>query len=124
MDDDADEAEIFGMALHAIDHKIKFSIQNNALDTLKMLHAPKKTPDIIFLDFYMPYLDGSEFLKLLRKIKGLETIPVVLYSGHSRSPFKDADAAFKNVQFMKKQHNLKDLTALLQQLLLPIPASR
>lgn len=124
VDDDADDAEIFGIALHAIDLKIKYSIQNNALDALKMLQAPKKTPDIIFLDYHMPYLDGSEFLKLLRKIKGLEKIPVVLYSGHSGALVKDAAAKFKKVQFLKKQQSLKDLTGLLQHILLPIPASK
>lgn len=124
MDDDTDDAEIFGMALYAIDVKIKYSIQNNALDALKMLQTPKKTPDIIFLDYHMPYLDGTEFIKLLRKIKGLEKIPVVLYSGHSGSLVKDAAAKFKKVQFLKKQHSLKDLSALLQQILVPIPASR
>ncbi|WDF61828.1 response regulator [Flavobacterium sp. KACC 22758] len=123
VDDDADDAEIFGMALHAIDLKIKYSIQNNALDALKMLQSPKKTPDIIFLDYHMPYLDGSEFLKLLRKIKAVEKIPVVLYSGHSGGLVKEAAAKFEKVQVLKKQHSLKDLTALLQRILLPAQAS-
>lgn len=124
VDDDADDAEIFGMALHAIDIKIKYSVQHNALDALKMLQVPKKTPDMIFLDYHMPYLDGSEFLKLLRKIKGLEKIPVVLYSGHSGSVAKDAVAKFKKVQFLKKQDSLQDLTSLLQHILIPVSASK
>lgn len=90
VDVDDEDAELFVIALHAIDVKIQYSIRSNVFDALKMLQAPKKTPDIIFLDYHMPYLDGSEFLKLLRKMEGLEKTPVVLYSGHSGGVIRDA----------------------------------
>jgi len=122
VDDDTEDAEIFGIAVNALNPKIKYSVKNNALDALKMLQELKKFPDIIFLDYHMPYLDGSEFLKLLRDVKGLEKIPVVLYSGHSGALVKDAAAKFKKVQFLKKQNSLQDLTVLLQQILEPLTA--
>nr|WP_294782185.1 response regulator [uncultured Flavobacterium sp.] len=123
VDDDTEDGEIFGLALNAVDSKIKYTVKNNALDALKMLQGLKKSPDMIFLDYHMPYLDGSEFLKLLRNVKGLEKIPVILYSGHSGSLVKDAAATFKKVQFLKKQNSLKDLTVSLKQILFPLIAS-
>ena len=69
VDDDTDDAEIFVTALHAINNKIKYSVENNALEALKKLQDLKLSPDVIFLDYHMPYLDGTEFLKLLRGVK-------------------------------------------------------
>jgi signal transduction histidine kinase/CheY-like chemotaxis protein len=42
--------------------------------------AKELKPDIIFLDFYMPGLNGMEVLKDLRSTADLATIPVVLHS--------------------------------------------
>ncbi|MBZ4035387.1 response regulator [Flavobacterium sp. 17A] len=120
VDDDTDETELFGMAIHALNLKINYSVENNALNALKTLQKLKKNPDMIFLDYHMPYLDGREFLKLLREVKGLEKTPVVLYSGHSGDLIKEVAAKFKKVKFMKKQNSLKDLTFSLKSILLPI----
>lgn len=117
VDDDADDAEIFVMALAAIDAKIKSSVENNALKALKKLREAKKLPDVIFLDYYMPYLDGSEFLELLWEIKGLKKIPVVLYSGQSGSAIKEAVKKFKHLKFLKKPSNFKDVINSLQEIL-------
>ncbi|MCP2029717.1 DNA-binding NtrC family response regulator [Flavobacterium sp. HSC-32F16] len=119
VDDDTDETEIFVMAVNAINQKIKYSVENNALDALKKLQNSKLSPDIIFLDYHMPYLDGTEFLKLLRDVKELKKIPVVLYSGHSGTMLKDAEDKFKKVQFLKKQGDFKKLIELLRGIIMP-----
>ncbi|MBW1654591.1 response regulator [Flavobacterium quisquiliarum] len=117
VDDDTDDAEIFVTALHAINNKIKYSVENNALEALKKLQDLKLSPDVIFLDYHMPYLDGTEFLKLLRGVKELKNIPVVLYSGHSGTLLKEAIDKFKKVQFLKKQGNFRKLTELLNDII-------
>lgn len=117
VDDDTDDAEIFSTAVKAVDDTIKTVVENNALDALKKLKEAKKFPHIIFLDYYMPYLDGSEFLELLRSIKGLRDIPVVFYSGHSDDALNELAAKHKTAGFLKKQGNLTDLIKSLQEIL-------
>ncbi|WP_289659200.1 response regulator [Flavobacterium panacagri] len=117
VDDDTDDAEIFVTALRTINNKIKYSVENNALEALKKLQNSKLSPDMIFLDYHMPYLDGTEFLKLLRSVKELEKIPVVLYSGHSGTLLKEAVDKFKKVQFLKKHENFRKLTELLNDII-------
>jgi len=118
VDDDADDAEIFASALNAISDKIKCCLENNALTALNKLKDAKLSPDIIFLDFHMPYLDGTEFLKLLRGIKELKHVPVVLYSGHSGMVLKEAAGKFKNVRYLKKHGNFRKIVELLKGILL------
>ncbi|MTH15867.1 response regulator [Flavobacterium sp. LC2016-01] len=117
--DDTDDAEIFVSLLKAINQKIRSSVESSALEALKKLQDSKLTPDIIFLDYHMPYLDGTEFLKLLRDIKGLKKIPVVLYSRHPEVMMLEAIAKFKKVQFLKKHGNFLKLFELLQKIILP-----
>ncbi|GAA3757460.1 response regulator [Flavobacterium ginsengiterrae] len=117
VDDDTDDTEIFQMAVASFDSNIKISIENNALKSLKKLKETTKFPDIIFLDYYMPYLDGSEFLKLLREIKGLKKIPVVLYSGQAGSAIKDVAATFKDVKFLKKKSDFRDIVDSLKSII-------
>lgn len=117
VDDDAEDAEIFVMAINAIDPTIKCVVENNALDALKKLTIANKHPDVIFLDFYMPYLDGGSFLKLLREIKGLKKIPVVLYSGHFDANISEVTTRFKNIAFVEKSSSFKDIIETLKVIL-------
>lgn len=125
VDDDVDDAEIFTMAVKAVDDSIKISVENNALDALKKLKEGKKLPHIIFLDYYMPYLDGGEFMKLLRGIKGIKKIPVVFYSGHSKVALKELVEKHKTAGFLKKQGDFSDLIKALQEMIhLKLPSLR
>ncbi|MBE8724396.1 response regulator [Flavobacterium hungaricum] len=117
VDDDIDDAEIFKMAVESIDSKIKIVIEDNALKSLNKLKAASKLPEIIFLDYYMPYLDGSEFLKLIREVKGLKKIPVVLYSGQSGAKIKEVIKKFKDVQFLEKKANFRDIVDSLKEII-------
>ncbi|MEO8535156.1 MAG: response regulator [Flavobacterium sp.] len=117
VDDDADDAEIFSMALHTIDEKLVCVIENNALQALKNLKAAKKLPDIIFLDFNMPYLDGHEFLKLLRDVEGLKKIPVVLYSGHTDEAMKELTKNFKKLDYLTKPNSYREIIKALKKII-------
>lgn len=107
------------MALDAINENITGSVESNPLDALKKLKETSKLPHIIFLDYYMPYLDGSEFLKLVRHIKGMEEIPVVIYSGESQASVKKVLHKFKNVQFLKKHSDFKKIINSLKDIIKP-----
>lgn len=117
VDSNSDYAEIFTMAIKTIDSSIKFTIENNALQAFKNLNSAKKLPDIIFLDFHMPYLDEQEFLKLLHVIKGIKKIPVILYSEHSDTTIRALTKKFKSLAFLEKPNNFRDIIEFLQMIL-------
>ncbi|AXB58098.1 response regulator [Flavobacterium fluviale] len=118
VNDTNDDAEIFVLVLNAISDKIRSSVESSALEALKKLQDSKLAPDIIFLDYNMPYLDGSGFLKLLRDIKGLKRIPVVLYSRDSGLMIEEAMTKFNGVQFLKKRTNFRKLFKSLQNIII------
>lgn len=93
-------------------------MEKSALEALKKLQDSKLSPDIIFLDYNMSYLDGSVFLKLLRDIKSLKKIAVVLYSRNSGVMLQDALSKFKKVQFLKKHSNFRKLFESLQKIVI------
>jgi putative two-component system response regulator len=44
---------------------------------LRQLAAGHRKPDLVLLDIHMPRIDGFEFLKGLRRIPGMISVPVV-----------------------------------------------
>ncbi len=69
-----------------------------ALDFL----AVSENPSLIFLDFYMPVMNGREFLERLRADDKISTIPVVLMSANAECEnIKEADF------FVKKPFDLE-----------------
>ena len=118
VNDNKDDAEIFVSALNAINHQIGSTVEKSALKAIKKLKDSKLTPDIIFLDYNMPYFDGGSFLKLLRDIKGLKKIPVIFYSRSSGLVMQDTMGKFKGVQFLKKSTNFRKLFESLQKIVM------
>jgi len=82
IDDDEDDAQFFFDAIKdlALDMTMEYcSGGQQALDKLsrnESIHAP----DIIFLDLNMPALNGWECLREIKKIAGMQHIPIVMYS--------------------------------------------
>jgi len=50
-------------------------------DALKKLS--KEKPDVVFLDYEMPVMDGKETLKAIRSIREYRNLPVVIVTSHS-----------------------------------------
>ncbi|HAI74310.1 MAG TPA: response regulator [Candidatus Moranbacteria bacterium] len=56
----------------------------DGVEALKKLKEENITPDLILLDILMPFVDGLEVLKELKKDERLKKIPVVLLSNLSQ----------------------------------------
>lgn len=83
VDDDIDDQEIFSSALSEIEIPVELFVFSNAmelLDSLSQLNLNPNKPDAIFLDLYMPKMDGEECLVNIRKNIDFEDIPVLIYS--------------------------------------------
>ena len=81
IDDDADDRDIFEMALEEIDPSVKFDYAINGKDGIEKLRTRTETlPDFIFLDLNMQIMDGRECLQELKKIAKVADVPVIIYS--------------------------------------------
>jgi len=80
VDDDEDDQFLFTDALAEIDRSIRLEIAFNGLDALAALHKAAVLPDVIFMDIYMPLMNGLDCLRRLKAIERLKNIPVVVLS--------------------------------------------
>jgi CheY-like chemotaxis protein len=78
IDDDNDEVDILCSALNraSIDHKCTW-VQSVAHALRVMEHLK---PDVIFIDFNMPVINGVDGIAMIRQMNYAMNIPIVLYS--------------------------------------------
>lgn len=80
-EDDSDDRFFFKQALSDLNEHVRLTIFDNGEDVLNYLFdAAQARPDVLFLDLNMPRKNGSECLAKIRHFKGLEELPVVVYS--------------------------------------------
>lgn len=80
VDDDQLDRSFFLSAIRKNNPSYECIEAKNGDDALKQLRKAKKLPNFIFLDLYMPKMDGRECLIELKKDKALKNIPVIIYS--------------------------------------------
>ena len=80
IEDDIDDQEFFSDALKDIAPQANLSIASKASDALDMLASLRRLhlPQIIFLDYNLPAMDGLDFLKALRKVDRYKAIPAII----------------------------------------------
>lgn len=80
IDDDLEDVEIFREELYEIDPAIRFCYAISADDAFKKLTGNLIRPDVIFMDYHMPVVDGHECIKVIKERNALRNIPIVLVS--------------------------------------------
>lgn len=80
VEDDAEDQQLFADALMEISENIRLSILNNGEELLTKLRKATHLPDMIFLDLYMPVMNGETCLKKIREEKQWDSLPVLLFS--------------------------------------------
>jgi len=66
-------------------------------------------PDLIFLDLYMPIIDGESCLKILRKKMDLKNVPVIIYSSEKETDKLEGLLSMGANGFLKKPQSYSEL---------------
>jgi CheY-like chemotaxis protein len=108
IDDNNDQRATLGLLLQAIGHQVAVAPDGAAGLALAALFQP----DIVFVDFQMPAMDGFAFARALRRRSESKAVRVVLVTGSGSVTPEDARAAGCDA-LMRKPAALSALLAAL-----------
>lgn len=117
IDDDADDREIFAIALAEADSNYEFRSARNGVEALDKLISAEIKADYIFLDLNMPLMNGRQCFAEIRKQPALKEIPVIIYSTSSDSRDKEQMIAMGATAFVTKPPEIGQLVTSLKDLL-------
>jgi len=117
IDDDIDDAEIFMEAINVIKKEIVFRSEDNPVMALKNLEISDKLPDLIFLDYNMPLINGKEFLQRMKSKEKLKNIPVILISSPSEEFVTDLLQQKEIMRYICKPNSYSELISILKTVL-------
>ena len=81
--------------------------------------ARKSFPDLILLDFVMPKYNGYQTLQAIRRVEGLQKIPVIMISGLKEQVTEHVPEPFTEFDFLEKPFEADVLVARIQNFLTP-----
>ena len=114
-DDDPVDLVFFVRALKRIDPTITCITASDGVEALDKLFSQPNKPDAIFIDLYMPRLDGIECVIAIKRNKDFKRIPIIIISNAinkkevdqfnrlgvyyflSKSTFEDLEASLRNI---------------------------
>ncbi len=116
IDDDADDHEIFELALQQVDTSITCDFAHDGVSALSQLTSGEiAKPDYIFLDLNMPRMSGRQVLQELKKFEELKDIPVVVCSTSSESVFANEAKELGAIAYIVKPSSLRELVKNLKE---------
>lgn len=114
VEDDAEDREIFTEALLKMDVEVVCHTANDGKEGLRLLTDELLVlPDFIFADVNMPIMNGKEFLKAVKGIPRLRTIPVIMYSTTTHPEERKTYLAMGARDVLAKPGSFDGLLALL-----------
>ncbi|HDZ04263.1 hypothetical protein LCGC14_0239870 [marine sediment metagenome] len=112
-DDDLDDLSFFKEALEDIPINTHVTHFDNGVDLMDRLFSDHTLPEVIFLDLYMPIMDGFECLMDIRNFKKFKNIYIIAYSSIYREREVNQLKQDGANQFLKKSSSFKELKKLL-----------
>src|SRR3990172_400742 len=118
IDDNRDHANILQWVFQKTGRQDEFTYFGDGMSALAYLkeRAAQKNgpPDLIFLDFNLPRLDGREVLRMLKAEETTRSIPVVIVSSSERD--EDVRRAYElgASSYVSKSEILEDVTPMLK----------
>ena len=118
IDDDEEDHEIFQSALARLSDELHYTALTNPREALDKLIAKELNPDVIFLDLNMAIMSGQEFLMQIKKEKGVEHIPVIIYSTTSNPVTIKRTKEIGAVDFITKPDRFSTLVDILKPIII------
>lgn len=95
-DDDADDRQFFSEAIHELKMQHSLKLFNDGRQLMNYLEDPANEdmdiPHILFLDLNMPYMNGMDCLREIRKNPKFNNLSIAIYSTSSSE--KDIEETF------------------------------
>lgn len=113
IDDDADDREIFELALSEAAPTYTCITARSGLEALDRLIGGDIKPDCIFLDLNMPRMNGAQCLEGIKKESQLSDIPVVIYTTSSEGRDRETTLALGATAFITKPPEIGELITAL-----------
>ncbi|MDG3496549.1 MULTISPECIES: PleD family two-component system response regulator [Pseudanabaena] len=83
--------------------------------------ARRAFPDLILLDFVMPKYNGYQTLQAIRRVEGLQKVPVIMISGLKEQVTEHVPEPFTEFDFLEKPFEADVLVSRIQNFLIPEP---
>jgi CheY-like chemotaxis protein len=109
VDDDQDDREIFQEALSKCNPSIELKFARDGFEALELLAKYEKSPDVIFLDYNMPRMNGLECLKELKSKPKTKIIPTVMYTTSGDREQEKTILRLGADYYMRKTNSFKQL---------------
>lgn len=116
IDDDQDDCNFFLEALEEISSSNYIAI-HNPVQALQKLVNREISPDLIFLDINMPFMNGIEVLTEIKKKDVLKNIPVIIFSTSIPVEVKSKIKALGALDYFTKPNDFSALKKILMNLI-------
>ena len=88
VDDDADDRDIFDVALKSVNPEVNIIMAENGREALEYLQSALDNqaglPCLMVLDINMPVLDGKETFNRVKGDERLQALPVIVFTSSQR----------------------------------------
>lgn len=109
IDDQVNSMKMLSMAVRMLGHEALEALRGE--DAVEMVNGSK--PDIVFLDYMMPGMDGLTTLEHIRRLPNAEDLPIYLLTATNDMYLEERAREAGARGFLQKPVNLDELEILL-----------
>lgn len=114
--DDFEESCQLMVEILSSDYDCQYICQSER--ALELIHNVK--PDLILMDYKMPYVTGVELCKIIKEVPSLRSIPIIFISGAVTSDERIETLESGGDDFLSKPFHPKELALRVQKRLRPV----
>jgi DNA-binding response OmpR family regulator len=115
IDDDDDEMDILSIAFRQIEMEVDLHHEKNPENAIEVLKRFR--PNILFLDYNMPKMNGLVCLNEIRKVELPEPVLIILYSSHITEEVQKKAMELGAIGCIEKAYSVNALVRKINKLL-------